>query len=62
MAFCESCKTIGSIERTPEAVDHGVLKMRCIYVKQCRDTVGWFVNFADCFVKYLFLFPLVQRV
>jgi len=24
--------------------------------------LGWFVNFAECFVKYSLLFPLVQKV
>jgi len=37
--FLRKLQSTGSIERTPEAVDHGVLKMRCFYVRYCGDTI-----------------------
>ena len=51
-----------SVEGTPEVVDHGVLKMRSFTLRSVETQLGWFVNFADCLVKYSFLFPLVQKV
>ena len=31
--FLQKLQTTRSIEHTPEAVDHGVVKMRCFYVR-----------------------------
>jgi len=48
---------------TPEAVDHTVFSQCAVFtLGSVEIQLRRFVNIADYFVKYSFLFPLVQKV
>jgi len=62
MAFCESCKQRVRSNALQEAVGHGRLKMWCFTLGSVETQLGWCCKFCWFFVKYSFLFPLVQKV